>query len=308
MIKDSDRRVFCIGETVLDIIFSGNKPLCAKPGGSMFNAAVSMARSGLNVFLISELFRDDPGRIILDVLRENQISTAFISQYDQGNTPVALAFLNEAAQAEYTFYKNYPAERFPMELPAFRENDIVLFGSFFSLISEVRDNLVRLLTQARKNNALIIYDPNFRKQYMEGLPETLPRILGNIRFADIVRGSDEDFLHIFATNDPAEVFGKIQNENCKTLVYTSNGSDVLIFDENRRFSFPVEAIIPVSTVGAGDAFNAGLISGIVKSNVGRYGLHQLSSDQWKVLADHAIRFSGEVCRSLENYVSLDFAP
>lgn len=50
------RKVIGIGETVLDIIFKGGKPIEAVPGGSSFNAVISLGRAGVNASFISEAF------------------------------------------------------------------------------------------------------------------------------------------------------------------------------------------------------------------------------------------------------------
>ena len=70
---EMDPTVYCIGETVLDIIFSEGRPESAVPGGSMLNSAVSLARSGLKVELISEYGNDPPGDIIADFLQKNNV-------------------------------------------------------------------------------------------------------------------------------------------------------------------------------------------------------------------------------------------
>ena len=306
MNQESDRKVFCIGETVLDIIFLEDKPVAAKPGGSLMNAAVSLARAGIKAHLISEIFKDDPGRMILQFLIENGVSTDFLIQYDTGNTPVALAFLDEAAEANYIFYKFFPEERMNQELPIPNEHDVVLFGSFYSITSEIREKLKHFLVNARNNEALIIYDPNFRRSHLKDLPRILPMIMENISFSDIVRGSHEDFLHIFATHNPNKAFFEIQRCGCNNLVYTRNDHDVTIITGNHRFSLPVPIIKPISTIGAGDSFNAGLIYGLLKENLERQNIPQLDGGQWRTLINDGILFSQEVCLSLDNYISKNF--
>ena len=41
------RKVIGIGETILDIIFRGDQPSAAVPGGSVFNGIVSLGRMSL---------------------------------------------------------------------------------------------------------------------------------------------------------------------------------------------------------------------------------------------------------------------
>lgn len=63
----------------------------------------------------------------------------------------------------------------------------------------------------------------------------------------------------------------------------------------------------VSTVGAGDNFNAGVVFGLLKYRIRRDDLDELSEDDW----DHVIRcgqdFSADVCMSLNNSISKEFA-
>ena len=69
---------------------------------------------------------------------------------------------------------------------------------------------------------------------------------------------------------------------------------------------PVPVIEPVSTVGAGDAFNAGLIEAMIGVGVRIENLENLSRDEWKQIAVNAICFSQNVCMSFDNYIRKDF--
>jgi fructokinase len=68
---------------------------------------------------------------------------------------------------------------------------------------------------------------------------------------------------------------------------------------------PVPKLTPVSTIGAGDNFNAGLIYGFCKENVGKNELEK--NINWKKLLQHGIDFASEVCMSYDNYISEEFA-
>ena len=63
------RKVIGIGETILDIIFRGEQPSAAVPGGSVFNGIVSLGRMGVNVGFISETGNDRVGNIILQCVK-----------------------------------------------------------------------------------------------------------------------------------------------------------------------------------------------------------------------------------------------
>ena len=117
------RKVIGIGETILDIIFRGDQPSAAVPGGSVFNGIVSLGRMGVNVGFISETGNDRVGNIILQFMRENNIPTDHVNVFPDGKSPVSLAFLNEQSDAEYIFYKNYPKQRLDVLFPKLEEDD-----------------------------------------------------------------------------------------------------------------------------------------------------------------------------------------
>ena len=86
------RKIIGIGETVFDIIFKNNQPLTARPGGSVYNALISLGRLGTQPIFISEIGDDKIGGIIKSFLLENNVETQYIYSYDRGKTPLALAF------------------------------------------------------------------------------------------------------------------------------------------------------------------------------------------------------------------------
>lgn len=304
-ISPACRTVFCIGETVLDIIFNDDHPVASKPGGSMLNTAVSLGRAGIHVEFISDIANDRPGELIIRFLEENLTGTSYITRYSGEKTTIALAFLDNQGDADYSFYTGSTKEMFAGTLPVPTKNDIVVFGSFFSLTDGVHEKLQTFLNLSNQNGALILYDPNFRRPHLNELSRVMPRILENISIATIIRGSDEDFLYIFATKDPWGAYTKIRNRDAKVLIYTRSNEDVSIMGGNQRSSVPVPKIDPMSTIGAGDAFNAGMIYSFIKMGIGREQIPFLPVNEWEKITGYAIRFSQNVCMSLDNYISHD---
>lgn len=88
------RKIYTIGETVLDILFRGNQPFTAKAGGACLNTSVSLGRLNLPVYFISEYGLDEVGNFIDNYLRENNVNTDNVYRYYDGKSALALAFLN----------------------------------------------------------------------------------------------------------------------------------------------------------------------------------------------------------------------
>lgn len=300
------RRIYTIGETLYDIIFKEGQPQAGKPGGAMLNTAVTLGRIGLPVFHISEYGSDDIGNIIDKFLNNNGVGTSFINHFRSGKTALSIAVLDENNDASYTFYKDYPARRLEMEFPEVGRNDIVLCGSSYAISHGIRKKFTEFISKAGRNGGIVIYDPNFRKSHASDLDDLKPYIISNIEAASIVRGSDEDFYNIFGAGSPDEAW-KIIKEYCKCLVYTANASGVYVRTVGFSGKFPVKRIKPVSTIGAGDNFNAGMITSLYRQNIRTDQLGNIGKKEWDEIISTAVDFATEVCMSYENYISGEFA-
>lgn len=300
------RKIYSIGETVLDIIFKDGQPMAAKPGGSSLNSLVSLGRLGLNANFISEYGNDPVGDLIDFFLKNNHVNTDYVGRYTNGKSALALAFLDEANNASYTFYKDFPPERLTNVPEITVQDDIVTFCSIYAITKAVRPNLVRFVHTAMKNRSIILYDPNFRAAHLHELEELRPLIMENFRMADFIRASDEDMRNIFGVHDSESAYRKVK-DYCPILVYTANTKGVTVHAPSGMYRFPVKKIEPISTIGAGDNFNAGIIFSLIRDNISRDMLNNLSGDQWGKVIETAVDFATEVCLSWDNYISEEFA-
>ena len=301
------RKVVGIGETILDIVFRGGQPSVAVPGGSVFNGIVSLGRMGVNVNFISETGNDRVGNTILQFMRENHVPTEHVNVFPDGKSPVSLAFLNEQNDAEYIFYKDYPKQRLDVIYPVLQEDDIVMVGSYYALNPVLRDKILELLDQAREKKAIIYYDPNFRSSHKDEAMKLAPTIIENLEYADIVRGSAEDFFYMYGMRDADRIYKDKIKFYCPRFICTAGSDSISLRSNTVSKEYPVEPLEAVSTIGAGDNFNAGLIYGLMKYDVRYRDLDNLSEATWDKVIQCAKDFAAETCRSYYNSVSLDFA-
>jgi fructokinase len=288
------RKIYGIGETVLDIIFKDGQPRAAKAGGSVLNSVVSMGRMELPVSFISEYGLDDVGCLIDKFLKNNGVNSSYVHRFQHGSTALALAFLDDKNDAHYTFYKDFPGKRLEIDFPVIQNDDIVQCGSFYAIWPEIREKFK------------IIYDPNFRKTHLSELDILKPLIVENMQMAGLLRGSDEDFKNIFGVSNADQAWDITKNY-CKCLVYTANIDGIYVRTPSFSGKFPVQKIKPVSTIGAGDNFNAGMITSIYKNNIRREQLEELTEKEWSKIIATAVAFASHVCMSYENYISDEFA-
>ncbi|MDD2798115.1 MAG: carbohydrate kinase [Bacteroidales bacterium] len=301
------RKIIGVGETILDIIFKNNQPAQAVPGGSIFNGLVTLGRLNVSTAFVSELGNDKVGRVILDFMKENNITTDYVDCFPDGQSPIALAFLNEQNDAEYMFYKDYPSQRLDVALPRINPDDILIFGSFYALNPALREKMIEILEYARESKAIIYYDPNFRKSHNDEAIKLMTSLIENLEFADIVRGSDEDFQNLYKMEDLSAVYKNKVRFYCPNFICTQGTKGVFLCTKSGEKSFEVPTIEAKSTIGAGDNFNAGILFGLLKYDVLRADLDNLSEDLWAKIIQCGIDFSSEVCQSYDNYVSKEFA-
>ena len=301
------RKVFGIGETILDIIFRNDQPQKAVPGGSVFNGLISLGRLNVPVSFISELGNDRVGDMIRDFMEDNHITTEFVDRFPDGKSPISLAFLDDDKNANYIFYRDYPAQRLEVPLPKIEKDDIFVFGSYYSLNPVLRTRMVEFLQYAQERKAIIYYDPNFRKAHAHEAIRLMPTVLENLEFADIVRGSDEDFQNLYGKSDAQKVCKERIQFYCDRFLTTHGANGVNLHTRNFTRHFDSPQIQPLSTIGAGDNFNAGIIYGLLKYDVRHADLPSLDQDTWGKIIRCGMDLASEVCQSYDNYISKEFA-
>ena len=337
------RKVIGIGETVLDIIFKDDEPVSAVPGGSVFNALISLGRAGVKASLISETGNDHIGRKIIRFMEENGVDGSNVNVYADSKSPLSLAFLNDNNDAEYIFYKDHPHDQLDFIYPDIQPDDIVMFGSFYAInpvirpqvaglleyaknhgailyydvnfrashrneVMKITPNLLDNLEYAKNHGAILYYDVNFRASHSNEVMKITPNLLDNLEMADVVRGSNEDCSILFKHNDADSVYRTDISFYCHNFIYTQGSEPVEVRAEGGiNCQYPVGNTQTVSTIGAGDNFNAGFVYGLIKYGITKDDIQRgLTREQWDKLVESAQMFSCECCKSLNNYISKEF--
>jgi fructokinase len=296
------RKVIGIGETILDVIFQNNQPYKAVPGGSTFNCMVSLGRCNIPALFISELGNDRIGALIKSFMEENNLSSDYVHFFDQGQSPVAMAFLDENRNAEYVFYNDFPEKRLDISFPVICEDDILIFGSYFAVNPDLHEKVSGLLRYAQAQKAIIYYDVNFRKAHAGERLQLMDSVIENVRYATITKCSNEDLEVLFPGQTLTRICSDLQ-DCCRNLIITQGTGDILLKTPCFEKKYKVDAITPVSTIGAGDNFNAGFAYGLIENNISFTDLHVLPENKWDKLIEPAKAFAKNVCLSMDNYIS-----
>lgn len=298
--------IVCIGETVFDIIFKNNVPVDGKAGGSMLNASVSLGRLGTNVNYISVVGNDTLGKEIVTFLNSNNVHTGYSILSTAYKTNIALAFLNERGNATYSFYKSdYFSEFKQTDLPEFR---YLLFGSFFSMHQLTSELLLSYIKRLDNMNGVALYDPNVRKSGHEYTHIHKQLFFTYVSLCSVLRASDEDLFHLLNETDFSRIVTQLTEVNKNLIIiYTMAERGVYYYVNNKVYFINDEPIDVISSIGAGDTFNAGLLYWMYKNQFTKTMLLSITEMQLLEMVKTAMYFARKVCTIYDNYLDLETA-
>ncbi len=309
-------KIVGIGETVFDIVFKDGKPQAAVPGGSVFNAIISLGRTAgaaagcvaPRVIMATQMGKDNVAEIITGFMRRNNVETTHAICVEGRQSTISLAMLDSRNDARYEFFRDSAMPKFQTPDIEFKPGDILLFGSFFAISPATRLQVRELVARARSHGAIIYYDINFRKGPHGNSPHIKDYIEENCALSTIVRGSSEDIGNIYGECTAEEAYRDHISSLCSNFICTKGADSTEVFSPGLHAIYPVRKIETLSTIGAGDNFNAGVVytlsqlpaCGVIPAAL------TLGKEEWDKIVTTAHLFSAEVCQSYENYVPEDF--
>lgn len=301
------RRIIGMGETIMDILFRNGQPVAAVPGGSCFNSIISIGRTGLPCRFIGYTGNDRVGRDTQAFLQANGVSVEDFEIRVDEKSAISLAYLDENGDATYQFYKNTPRAHQNWSIPDFQTDDVLLFGSYYAICEGMRSQVSSTLEAANRAGAILYYDLNFRRSHAHELDALFPAMHQNFRESTIVRGSADDFEVMYRERDARIIYTQYIAKYCPLFICTAGAGTITICTPTGSYDFTAPRVEDVvSTVGAGDNFNAGFIYGLMREGITRQQLDGLDCGQWQRLVSYATSFAAQACQSTDNFISKEF--
>ncbi len=254
----TNKQVLCVGEVLWD-----NLPTGAKPGGASLNVAVHLKAIGQNVALASRVGDDQLGEKLLAFLQEAGIDTSLIQVDKSLPTSEVLVNLDENNNATYEIcepvaWDNIQLTSSLKEIA--KKEGVIVYGSLASRNPTSRETIMKLASL----KALKIMDVNLRQPYdRQEVVEAL------LNMANIVKLNDEELETISRWHGKKQLDEKevikwfALNYNLQMVCVTKGEHGASLYKDGKfyeHYGFKVNA---VDTVGAGDAFLAGLIHSIL---------------------------------------------
>jgi fructokinase len=248
--------VLVVGEALVDVVHRPDGSVAEHAGGSPANVALSLARLGRPVHLLTHIGDDARGALVSEHLSASGVRLVDGSVVP-GATSTAVATLDADGAATYTFDLDWALPN--TELPP--EPLAVHTGSIAAVLQPGAATVERILRGAH-GRATTSYDPNLRPDLM-GLPEVVrPHVESLVASADLVKLSEEDAEWLAPMVDPLDLLDSWLKLGPSVVVLTRGGDGLVALCRNGLVTCPGVPVDVVDTVGAGDSAMAGLLDGL----------------------------------------------
>ncbi|MFT4122875.1 MAG: PfkB family carbohydrate kinase [Microbacteriaceae bacterium] len=260
-----------IGESLTDVIVAADGSRTALPGGSPMNVAYGLGRLGLPTTFATRLGRDPEG----DAIRTHVASAGvrILDDRPASATSHAIARIDAHGAAHYRFAVDWEFEA--RTLPAAAHVHAGSLGAFLPPGGAAVQRYVESLPR----EVLVSFDPNIRAALLP--PELDPHavVQAYCRRADVVKLSDEDSAWLFPGVGAREVLEWILGCGAAIAVMTRGAAGSLLLSRRAMVTQSALPTTVADTIGAGDAFMAGLIGAIWLQGLSSQALRDADPEQ-----------------------------
>ncbi len=253
------------GEALMDVFAAGDTPtgttLDARVGGSPFNVAVGLARLAQPVAFFSAISSGFLGERLMQALRSEGVDCATVTRPDAPTT-LGLVGLDAQGVPSYSFYGDNCADRqltaealdlLPSRISALQ------VGSYATVVPPIASTL-RTLVERERHRTPVCYDPNVRLNVEPSLAPWREMLQWMLPRTHLLKISEED-LHLLRPGmAPAQFAGEALAAGVGLVVVTRGAQGAAAWTRQGEATVPAQAMTVVDTVGAGDTFQAALLT------------------------------------------------
>ncbi len=296
--------ILTCGDALFDVFANpGNAAssiaLDARVGGSPLNVAVALSRLGQAAAFLAKVSNDPFGRKLIAYLESERVDVDLIVR-TPAPTTLAIVALDDKGVPTYSFYTNGTADRSlaVSELPA-RLPDavrVVHIGSYTTALEPTAASLEALVTRERPRR-FISYDPNIRPSIVPDPEIWRKRVAALTAQAHLVKASVEDIQFLYPGAPVESVLKDWLARGAGITVATMGEVGAMAMArQGVAARVSARAVKVIDTVGAGDTFQAALLTWLGEhGRLSPDGLASLSADDLDSLLTFAARAAAITC-------------
>lgn len=238
--------------------------------GAEFNVATGAARLGHFVSYLTKLGDDPFGKLITRTLRNNKIDDSNVLFTKERTTGFMLKGKVENGDPDIFYFRKGSAastlnEQDIEHIDFSKFTHVHLTGIFPALTEDTRGAMKKLIQKAREHNLFITFDPNLRPQLWPSQDAMVESLNHLATYADIVMPGEGEGNILCSSNDPVKISEFYHNLGVKTVITKLGPQGAYVSEQGKAFTVPGFIIDKVvDTVGAGDGFACGVITGLME--------------------------------------------
>ena len=267
--------VLVLGEALCDLVIDLDGSVTSALGGAPYNTARALGRLGVPTGFSSPVSTDRFGELLANSLREAGVDISG-ARRTEAPTTLAAATLSAEGSASYRFYVEGTSVLDVEPVTVSRPVTAVMTGGLAIALPSVTAAIEPVLHL----DVPVFVDVNCRPAMIDDRPAYIERVHRVASLADVVKVSDEDAR--WMSGEAGERGVELAVESLLTLgaravVVTAGASPVSVSTPTGRAEVPVPAVDIVDTIGAGDAFDAGMIAHWFRAGADARGLGDLDA-------------------------------
>ncbi|MBV7556619.1 MULTISPECIES: aminoimidazole riboside kinase [Enterobacter] len=259
------KKIWVLGDAVVDLLPDGEGRLLQCPGGAPANVAVGVARLGGNSAFIGRVGDDPFGRFMYQILADEKVEVQQMRLDPAHRTSTVVVDLDDQGERSFTFMVRPSADLFlePADLPSFSAGEWLHVCSIALSAEPSRSAAFQAMASIREAGGYVSFDPNIRPDLWADENELRRCLELALQHADVVKLSVEELT--FLTHD-AQVKTGLESlmRRCpaRLVLVTLGKEGVIAWHDGAVKHYPGTSVECVDTTGAGDAFVAGLLYGL----------------------------------------------
>jgi fructokinase len=247
------------GEALIDLI-GEDGTLRTHMGGGPFNTAVALGRLGVPVGFLGRLSNDRFGQLLRSHLTASGVDGRYMLA---GAAPTPLAIVHQTADGdhEFTFYLDDTAytDLAPSELPELGADVMALSAGTLALATDPPRTAIETLLERESQRLLIVIDPNIRPAVVKDRNAYRTHFERWAGFAHVIKLSDADAEWLYPGTPFESIVDSLLSRGVQLAIVTRGGEGAFARTATVRAEVAATAVEVIDTVGAGDAFVAGIL-------------------------------------------------
>lgn len=269
-------KLVSIGELIVDFQSEGHGSLKntnvfkKSAGGAPANVCAQASLLGVKTLYLSSVGDDGFGDFLIEALNEVNIDTTYIKKNKSYDTSLAFVSHKENGEREFSFFRkacadlNFtPADFENVEI---NQGDILEFGSVALASYNAKETHKSLIKKAKKNNAVIAFDPNLRFNLWQDQALLLSTVNEFIDLCDILKVSDEEIEFITGLKSRTSQIQYFFNKGVKLVLFTKGSHGAELYYNDKCYTHPGYKVNAIDTTGAGDSFFGAFLAAFLKLN------------------------------------------